>query len=209
MPPPASGGRYGIETKFTRAVRDLAGRFEHRLFLSATPHNGHSNSFSTLLELLDPYRFTRGVKVRGKRRSKTSWSADLRKTFERSRVVSRSGTSTESRSMVCRTMRQSWCSRVCSMSTGTREETVREHPSRAQAAAGLLVVGLSSVCCHRSKPSREASRCTAKTVERHWEKAQEPADGCARWLRQPDAALHLAPDADDERAQLDSRGAGG
>ena len=63
---PSSGGRYGIETKFTRAVRDLCGRFEHRLFLSATPHNGHSNSFSTLLELLDPYRFTRGVKIRGK-----------------------------------------------------------------------------------------------------------------------------------------------
>ncbi|MCY3730445.1 MAG: SNF2-related protein, partial [Rhodospirillaceae bacterium] len=64
---PSSGGRYGIETKFTRAIRDLAGRFEHRLFLSATPHNGHSNSFSTLLELLDPYRFTRGIRVRGKR----------------------------------------------------------------------------------------------------------------------------------------------
>ena len=48
-------------------VRDLAGRFEHRLFLSATPHNGHSNSFSTLLDLLDPYRFTRGVKVRGRK----------------------------------------------------------------------------------------------------------------------------------------------
>jgi hypothetical protein len=64
---PSSGGRYGIETKFTRAVRDLAGRFEHRLFLSATPHNGHSNSLSTLLELLDPYRFTRGVKVQGKK----------------------------------------------------------------------------------------------------------------------------------------------
>jgi SNF2 family DNA or RNA helicase len=64
---PSSGGKYGIETKFTRAVRDLSGRFEHRLFLSATPHNGHSNSFSTLLELLDPYRFTRGVKVRGKK----------------------------------------------------------------------------------------------------------------------------------------------
>jgi hypothetical protein len=31
------------------------------------PHNGHSNSFSTLLELLDPYRFTRGVEVRGKK----------------------------------------------------------------------------------------------------------------------------------------------
>ena len=48
-------------------MRDLGGRFEHRLFLSATPHNGHSNSFSTLLELLDPYRFTRGVRVRGRR----------------------------------------------------------------------------------------------------------------------------------------------
>ena len=38
--------------------------FEHRLFLSATPHNGHSNSFSSLLEILDPQRFTRGVPVR-------------------------------------------------------------------------------------------------------------------------------------------------
>ncbi len=64
---PSHGGRYGIESKFTRAVRDLCGRFEHRLFLSATPHNGHSNSFSTLLELLDPHRFTRGVNVRGRK----------------------------------------------------------------------------------------------------------------------------------------------
>ena len=63
---PSSAGRYGIETKFTRAIRDILGRFEHRLFLSATPHNGHSSSFSTLLELLDPHRFTRGVKVRKK-----------------------------------------------------------------------------------------------------------------------------------------------
>jgi hypothetical protein len=61
---PARGNRYGIETKFTRNVRDLARRFEHRLFLSATPHNGHSASFATLLEILDPFRFTRGVKVR-------------------------------------------------------------------------------------------------------------------------------------------------
>lgn len=44
----------------------LADRFEHRLFLSATPHNGHSNSFSALLEILDPQRFTRGVPVRPK-----------------------------------------------------------------------------------------------------------------------------------------------
>ena len=61
---PASGARYAVDSQFTRAVRDLARRFEHRLFLSATPHNGHSNSFSSLLEILDPQRFTRGVPVR-------------------------------------------------------------------------------------------------------------------------------------------------
>ena len=61
---PASGSRYAISSQFTKAVSDIAGRFEHRLFLSATPHNGHPNSFSTLLEMLDPQRFTRGVSVR-------------------------------------------------------------------------------------------------------------------------------------------------
>ncbi|PZO78577.1 MAG: hypothetical protein DI632_06365 [Sphingomonas hengshuiensis] len=61
---PAGNGRYAIESQFTRALRDLSDRFEHRLFLSATPHNGHPNSFATLLELLDPQRFTRGVQVR-------------------------------------------------------------------------------------------------------------------------------------------------
>lgn len=60
---PAGGGRYAIESQFTKAVRDIAGRFEHRLFLSATPHNGHPNSFATLLEILDPQRFTRGMDV--------------------------------------------------------------------------------------------------------------------------------------------------
>jgi superfamily II DNA or RNA helicase len=60
---PASGAKYAIDSRITRAVRDIASRFEHRLFLSATPHNGHSNSFSALLELLDPQRFTRGVPV--------------------------------------------------------------------------------------------------------------------------------------------------
>jgi hypothetical protein len=61
---PASGARYAIDSRFTRAMRELGGYFEHRLFLSATPHNGHSNSFSALLEILDPQRFVRGVTVR-------------------------------------------------------------------------------------------------------------------------------------------------
>ena len=58
---PASGGKYATDSKLTGAVRELAELFEHRLFLSATPHNGHSNSFTALLEILDPQRFTRGI----------------------------------------------------------------------------------------------------------------------------------------------------
>ena len=60
---PASGAKYAVDSQFTKSIRELAPKFEHRLFLSATPHNGHSNSFSALLEILDPQRFCRGVPI--------------------------------------------------------------------------------------------------------------------------------------------------
>lgn len=60
---PSGSGAYAVESQLTRSVRDLAARFEHRLFLTATPHNGHSNAFATLLEILDPQRFTRGIAI--------------------------------------------------------------------------------------------------------------------------------------------------
>jgi hypothetical protein len=60
---PATSSRYAVDSQFTRAMRELTGLFEHQLFLSATPHNGHSNSFSALLEMLDPQRFFRGERV--------------------------------------------------------------------------------------------------------------------------------------------------
>lgn len=63
---PATRSRYAVDSETTTTIRDLAPRFDNRLFLSATPHNGHSNSFSALLEILDPIRFTRGVPVDGK-----------------------------------------------------------------------------------------------------------------------------------------------
>jgi len=57
---PSSAGTYAVDSQITRIAREsLCPRFENRLFLSATPHNGHSNSFSALLELLDPQRFHR------------------------------------------------------------------------------------------------------------------------------------------------------
>jgi hypothetical protein len=61
---PRQGTRYAVSSQLTKAVHELAERFEHRLFVTATPHNGHSNSFSALLEMLDPQRFTRGVEIR-------------------------------------------------------------------------------------------------------------------------------------------------
>jgi Helicase conserved C-terminal domain/SNF2-related domain len=64
---PASASKYATDTEITLTIRDLARRFDNRLFLSATPHNGHSNSFSALLELLDPARFTRGVPIEGRK----------------------------------------------------------------------------------------------------------------------------------------------
>ncbi|ABV86598.1 DISARM system SNF2-like helicase DrmD [Shewanella pealeana] len=60
---PSSASNYATDSNITKVIRDVAPRFENRLFLSATPHNGHSNSFASLLELLDPQRFTRGVPV--------------------------------------------------------------------------------------------------------------------------------------------------
>jgi superfamily II DNA or RNA helicase len=62
---PASASKYAVDSDTTRTLRDLAPKFDNRLFLSATPHNGHSNAFSALLEILDPIRFTRGVPVSG------------------------------------------------------------------------------------------------------------------------------------------------
>lgn len=44
-----------------RGKRGYAVDSQHRVLLSATPHNGYSQSWQALLELLDPQRFTRGV----------------------------------------------------------------------------------------------------------------------------------------------------
>lgn len=58
---PSGGGNYAVDSMRTAAIRLLAPHFEHKLFLSATPHNGYSESFTALLELLDERRFARGV----------------------------------------------------------------------------------------------------------------------------------------------------
>ncbi|WP_417384176.1 DISARM system SNF2-like helicase DrmD [Gimesia sp.] len=58
---PSGRGKYATDSLRTQALRELAPHFEHKLFLTATPHNGYRESFSALLELLDNQRFSRGT----------------------------------------------------------------------------------------------------------------------------------------------------
>ena len=201
---PSSSGRYGIETKFTRAVRDLAHRFEHRLFLSATPHNGHSNSFSTLLELLDPYRFTRGVKVRAKadldpvmvRRLEE----DLRSVqggFPQRHVnrVEIAGLPEDAPELVL--------SRLLDEYRTARDQRYGSEPARARYAAALLTVGLQQ----RLLSSIEAFARSLQ-VHRHWDNAHSEPDsgeadgGDSSSAVTTDGALGFVtvPDGDDERS---------
>ena len=191
---PSSGGRYGIESKFTRAVRDLAGRFEHRLFLSATPHNGHSNSFSTLLELLDPYRFTRGVKVRGRKALEDVMvrrlKEDIRATqggFPERRVerVVIDGLPDDAPELAL--------SRLLDEYRTAREQRHAHASGKAQAAAGLLVVGLQQRLLSSVEAFARSLAVHRRTVERHWEREQaatasDDARDAAALAGQPEAA---------------------
>ena len=206
---PSSGGRYGIETKFTRAVRDLSGRFEHRLFLSATPHNGHSNSFSTLLELLDPYRFTRGVKVRGKRELDDVMVRRLKDDIRAIqggfpvRVVQRvviDGLPEDAPELVL--------SRLLDEYRSVREERHAAASRKAQASAGLLIVGLQQRLLSSTEAFARSLKVHRKTVKRHWEK--ETTAVLESKTAAEDARLFTTvPDVDDERglwtdSQLDA-----
>ena len=58
---PGATGGYALDSQRTQAIREISPHFEHKMFLTATPHNGYRESFSALLELLDDQRFARGV----------------------------------------------------------------------------------------------------------------------------------------------------
>ena len=199
---PASGGRYGIETQFTRAIRDLTGRFEHRVFLSATPHNGHSNSFSTLLELLDPYRFTRGVKVRGKKALEEVMvrrlKEDIREVqggFPR-RIVERiaiDGLPIDAPELEL--------SRLLDEYRTAREERFASTSRRAQASAGLLVVGLQQRLLSSIEAFARSLKVHRATVARQWEKGQVAASEAGKSSERDIDLFTTAPDADDERGE--------
>ena len=201
---PASGGRYGIETKFTRAIRDLAGRFEHRLFLSATPHNGHSNSFSTLLELLDPYRFTRGVKVR----KQALDDVMVRRLKEDIRAVQGGFPKREVVRVVIDDLPDDApelvLSRLLDEYRTAREERFASTTRRAQAAAGLLVVGLQQRLLSSIEAFARSLKVHRETVARQWHRAQASATPASNGAGSLPDLLTSTPDADDERGEWES-----
>ena len=56
---------YGEDSELAKMLAQLTPYFEHKLFLTATPHNGHTRSFTGLLERLDPVRFSQTDEIKG------------------------------------------------------------------------------------------------------------------------------------------------
>lgn len=158
---PSSGAKYAIDSQMTKMVRKLSKRFEHKLFLSATPHNGHSNSFSALLEILDEHRFTRGFPIDGRNQTRDilirRMKEDLRKVegglpermIEQVTIEFAEDKAPELA-----------LARMLSEYRAARAARLSDASKRSRAAAGLLVVGLQQ----RLLSSVEAF---ARTLKRH------------------------------------------
>ena len=194
---PASGSRYAIDSQLTRTVRDLAPRFEHKLFLSATPHNGHSNSFAALLEILDPQRFCRGVPVTKKqllddvmvRRLKQ----DLREIgdtdFPERQIIPIviDGLSPDAPELALARLLQDY--RTC------REERLNNEAKSTQTAAMLVMISLQK----RLLSSIEAF---ARTLSVHRKAIERQAGKQRVVVGRNLSLLQEAPGSDDDRAEL-------
>ncbi|MCB9520314.1 MAG: helicase [Myxococcales bacterium] len=216
---PASGSRYAVDSKLTKVVRDLSGRFEHKLFLSATPHNGHSNSFSALLEMLDPQKFCRGVPVHHMSRDQVMvrrLKHDLREIGEEfpAREIVRvdiDGLPDDAPELVL--------SRLLQRYRKAREARLADAP-RGQRTSAMLVVTslqkrlLSSVdafartlAIHEKSMARQAAEWAKDAADRPRAGRGGATPDSAEWARELDqTSLPLLldpPDADDERADLD------
>ncbi len=206
---PASGARYAIDSNFTRAVRELAPRFEHRLFLSATPHNGHSNSFSALLEILDPQRFCRGVPVQSVKELEAVMvrrlKDDLRKLqggFPDRKVVEVpiAGLNADDPQLLLPQLLEEY--------RQAREDRLKNAPRSVQAASGLVLCSLqkrllssieafaSTLRVHRKAFDAQAAKAMASPAQQvaGAERALSPSSGAMRLLVNP-------PDADEDRAE--------
>jgi SNF2 family DNA or RNA helicase len=193
---PASGSRYAIDSQLTRTVRDLAPRFEHKLFLSATPHNGHSNSFAALLEILDSQRFCRGVPVRSKkllddvmvRRLKQDLREINSEDFPKRDVIPVVIDDLPEDAPELKLSRLLQTYREC------REERLKDAAKSTQTAAMLVMTSLQKRLLSSIEAFARTLRVHRKSVERQAE--QQPV------TQRGFSLLQESPGADDDRADL-------
>lgn len=199
---PSSGSKYAIDSKITRAIRDLAPRFEHRLFLSATPHNGHSNSFSALLEILDSQRFCRGVKVLKSHLDHVM----VRRLKEDIRSIAGGFPERRVKQIDIKDLPldapEILLAKLLDQYRDVRQRRVEGATKRKQAEAALLLSGLQQ----RLLSSIEAFARTLKVHRRTMERAWAAEASALESVPPPKSAqLELLAgglDADDERAEL-------
>jgi SNF2 family DNA or RNA helicase len=198
---PSSGQKYAIDSQITRAIRDLAPRFEHRLFLSATPHNGHSNSFSALLEILDPQRFCRGVPADKNllnaimvRRLKDD-IREIQGGFPIRRVTQLDidGLPADTPELRLASLLDEY--------RQLREQRLSGESRRSQAAAGLLITGLQQRLLSSIEAFARTLRVHRKTVQRLWQESQAQVPKAAPADYEIDL-LTSSPDTDDDRATM-------
>jgi hypothetical protein len=154
--------------------------------------------------LLDPYRFTRGVKVRGKRSLEDVMVRRLKEDIRAiqggfpKRIVERisiEGLPEDAPELVLSNLLDEYRT--------VRERRFMNTSRRAQAAAGLLIVGLQQRLLSSIEAFSRSLKVHRATVERQWEKAQEAADDSKKTFSTDTASLFTsAPDADDERSEL-------
>src|SRR5262249_45018487 len=196
---PASGTRYAIDSAFTRVVREIARRFEHRLFLSATPHNGHSNSFAALLEILDPQRFCRGVPSKNPRildevmvRRLKDDLREIGEGFPLRRVIPVTIDEPKESPEVK-------LSNLLASYRAARDSRLKSAAKSVQIASGLVTTSLQK----RLLSSIEAFALTLGVHRKAFEKRLKEAATVAPQVSENDLPLLLSqPGGDDDRADL-------
>ena len=198
---PSSGSKYAVDSKLTKAIRDLAPRFEHKLFLSATPHNGHSNSFASLMEILDPQRFVRGVPVDHKLRDEVlvrRLKRDIREIEggfpERKVVPVVLGDLPEDQPELV-------LSQLLQEYRHLRETRLKAAPKSKQTAAALVLTNLQKRLLSSIEAFHRTLRVHADAVRRRAEAAEE-ADESSRINPQALSLLGESVGSDDDRAEL-------
>ena len=161
----------------------------------------------TLLELLDPYRFTRGVPVRGKRALE---DVMVRRIKEDIRELQGGFPTRDVRRVVIDNLPDDApelvLSRLLDEYRDVREERLKGASARVRAAAGLLVVGLQQRLLSSIEAFALSLARHRKTVRTQWEHANENTNQSTsrrgdRFASRAAESFANPPDADDDRAE--------